>query len=87
MDQYSDNGFVWTKVEGIHFYTCCAPPSLSIEVFTDFFDKLVDDMTSHFHVTIAGDFKPELLIGVAKLLMKEDTHSWRPGFIGHSLVK
>ncbi|GBP28857.1 hypothetical protein EVAR_24533_1 [Eumeta japonica] len=49
-------GFVAVSVDGICFYTCYAPPSLSITECTDFLDKLTEDAKKHYPVAIAGDF-------------------------------
>lgn len=52
----SETGFVVAKVEGIHFYSCYAPPSLTFGEFVDFLDRLTEDAKQHTHVAIAGDF-------------------------------
>ena len=44
------------KLDGIYFYSCYAPPSLSPVEFTDFLDLLTEDAKHHFPVAIAGDF-------------------------------
>lgn len=49
-------GFVAASVNGIRFYSCYAPPSLSIVEFTDFLDRLSEDAKQHHPVAIAGDF-------------------------------
>ncbi|XP_015123442.1 uncharacterized protein LOC107045635 [Diachasma alloeum] len=49
-------GFVVVKLEGIHFYSCYAPPSLTFDEFLDFLYKLTEDAKQHFPVAIAGDF-------------------------------
>lgn len=49
-------GFVTATVDGIRFYSCYAPPSLSIAEFTDFLDRLTEDAKQHHPVAIAGDF-------------------------------
>ncbi|GBP19735.1 hypothetical protein EVAR_8895_1 [Eumeta japonica] len=49
-------GFVATSVDGICFYSCYAPSSLSIAEFTDFLDKLTEEAKKHYLVAIAGDF-------------------------------
>ena len=49
-------GFVVAKLDGIHFYSCYAPPSLSLEEFTDLLDRLTEDAKQHFPLAIAGDF-------------------------------
>ncbi|GBP37718.1 hypothetical protein EVAR_23768_1 [Eumeta japonica] len=49
-------GFVAASVDGIHIYSCYAPPSLSIVEFTDFLDKLTENAKQHHPVAIAGDF-------------------------------
>ncbi|GBO99906.1 Retrovirus-related Pol polyprotein from type-1 retrotransposable element R1 [Eumeta japonica] len=49
-------GFVAASVDGIRYYSCYAPPSLSIAEFTDFLDRLTEDAKQHHPVAIAGDF-------------------------------
>ena len=49
-------GFVRAKLENVHFYSCYAPPSLEMEEFTDFIDRLVEDARKRPPVVIAGDF-------------------------------
>lgn len=51
-----ETGFVAAWIDGIRFYSCYAPPSLSIEQFVDFLDRLIEDARQHFPVAIAGDF-------------------------------
>uniref|UniRef100_A0A6M2DSR2 Putative r1-6 dk n=1 Tax=Xenopsylla cheopis TaxID=163159 RepID=A0A6M2DSR2_XENCH len=51
-----DAGFVAASVDGVRFYSCYAPPSISIAEFTDFLDRLVEDAKQHHPVAIAGDF-------------------------------
>ncbi|XP_015120453.1 uncharacterized protein LOC107043446 [Diachasma alloeum] len=50
------DGFVKAKFDGIHLYSCYAPPGLSIEEFMDSLDRLTEDVKKHFPVAIAGDF-------------------------------
>lgn len=52
----TEAGFVEAKVDGIHFYSCYAPPSLSLAEFMDFLHRLTKDAKQHFPVAIAGDF-------------------------------
>ncbi|CAH2092422.1 unnamed protein product [Euphydryas editha] len=52
----TEAGFVVAKVEGIHFYSCYAPPSLSLDAFEDLLDRLTEDAKQHSLVAIAGDF-------------------------------
>jgi len=47
---------VRVKVRNVHYYSCYAPPSLTIEEFENFLDGLVGDAKDRFPVTIAGDF-------------------------------
>ncbi|XP_077277431.1 uncharacterized protein LOC143905727 [Temnothorax americanus] len=49
-------GFVAAWVDGIRFYSCYAPPSLSTEQFADFLDRLIEDARQYYPVAIAGDF-------------------------------
>lgn len=52
----SNAGFVAVSVEGIRFYSCYAPPSLSTVEFTAFLDQLTEDAKHYHPVAIAGDF-------------------------------
>ncbi|XP_026479806.1 uncharacterized protein LOC113386230 [Ctenocephalides felis] len=52
----SNAGFVAASLDGIHLYSCYAPPSLSLPDFVDFLDRLVEDAKRHHPVAIAGDF-------------------------------
>ncbi|XP_044583012.1 uncharacterized protein LOC123264033 [Cotesia glomerata] len=49
-------GFVAASINDIRFYSCYAPPSLSIADFTDFLDRLTEDAKQYYPVAIAGDF-------------------------------
>ncbi|CAG4983072.1 unnamed protein product [Colias eurytheme] len=49
-------GCVKAKIGGIHFYSCYAAPSRTIQEFNDFLDTIVDDVQSNSPVAIAGDF-------------------------------
>jgi len=49
-------GFVVAKIEEIYFYSCYAPPSLLLDEFIDFLDRLTEDAKQRFPVAIAGDF-------------------------------
>lgn len=51
-----NSGFVRVKVDGIHIYSCYAPPSASNEDFTAFLDRLVEDARGRNPLIIAGDF-------------------------------
>ncbi|GBP22494.1 hypothetical protein EVAR_78672_1 [Eumeta japonica] len=51
-----EDGFVAAWVDGIRFYSCYSPPSLSIEQFLEFLDRLTEDAGQYFPVAIAGDF-------------------------------
>lgn len=48
--------FVAASVYGIRFYSCYAPPSLTIVEFMDFLDRLTEDAKQYYPVAIAGDF-------------------------------
>ena len=50
------NCAVRAKFDGIYYYSCYAPPSLTMDEFLDFLDQLIDDAKSHNSVAIAGDF-------------------------------
>lgn len=52
----TETGFVRAMLDGIYFYSCYAPPSLSIDEFTNFLDRLTEDVKQHSPVAIAGDF-------------------------------
>ncbi|CAG4973720.1 unnamed protein product [Colias eurytheme] len=49
-------GCVKAKIGGIHFYSCYAAPSRTIQEFNDFLDTIIDDVQSNSPVAIAGDF-------------------------------
>ncbi|GBP78995.1 hypothetical protein EVAR_58138_1 [Eumeta japonica] len=49
-------GFIAASVDGIRFYSCYAPPSLTIVDFIDLLDRLTDDAKQYYPVAIAGDF-------------------------------
>ncbi|GBP30731.1 hypothetical protein EVAR_75955_1 [Eumeta japonica] len=53
-----EDGFVAARIgiDSIRFYSCYAPPSLSIEQFSKFLDRLTEDARQYFPVAIAGDF-------------------------------
>ncbi|CAH2094186.1 unnamed protein product [Euphydryas editha] len=52
----TETGFVAANVDGICFYSCYAPPSLSLTEFKDFLHRLTEDAKQNFPVAIAGDF-------------------------------
>jgi len=52
----AENGFARAKLDNIQFYSCYAPPSLSLNEFTGFLDRLTKDVKEHSLVAIAGDF-------------------------------
>ncbi|XP_029173917.1 uncharacterized protein LOC114942669 [Nylanderia fulva] len=54
--QRKGSGFIRAKFEGIQFYSCYAPPSLTQEEFAEFLDQLVEDARMYSPVAIAGDF-------------------------------
>ena len=41
--QTTEAGYVSGKLNGICFYSCYAPPSLTFDEFTDFLDRLTED--------------------------------------------
>lgn len=49
-------GFVRAKIGGIHFYSCYAPPSLTLEQYGTMLSSLVMDASDKSPVVIAGDF-------------------------------
>ncbi|XP_015122576.1 uncharacterized protein LOC107045002 [Diachasma alloeum] len=51
-----ESGFVRANLNGIHFYSCYAPPSLFIDEFADSRDRLPEAAKQHFLIAIAGDF-------------------------------
>lgn len=55
-NKITNSGFVKVKVNGIHFYSCYAPPSQSLDEFNVLLDALVEDVQNSFPVAIAGDF-------------------------------
>jgi len=56
MDSSAENGFAKAKLDNIQFYSCYALPSLSLNEFTGFLDRLTKDVKEHSLVAIAGDF-------------------------------
>lgn len=54
--QHLNYGFARAKIDGIHFYSCYAPPSLTLEDFIKFLDELTEDCQKYFPLAIAGDF-------------------------------
>jgi len=53
---HREAGFVAARVDDIYFYRCYAPPSLPLDKFTDFLNRLTEDAKQHPLVAIAGDF-------------------------------
>ena len=51
-----DVGFVRGKINGIHIYSCYAAPSLSLQEFELFLDRLTSDAKKYSPLIIAGDF-------------------------------
>lgn len=49
-------GFVRAKINGIHFYSCYAPPRLTIIEFQTLLDHIVADAENRTPVIIGGDF-------------------------------
>lgn len=49
-------GFVRAKINGIHFYSCYAPPRLTLIEFQSLLDNIVADAESRTPVVIGGDF-------------------------------
>jgi len=49
-------GYVRAKINGIHIYSCYAPPNEPIEQFNYFLDCLVLDARDHSPTVISGDF-------------------------------
>lgn len=52
----SEPGYVRVKEDGIHTYSCYAPPGMRIEDFETYLDCLVGDVNGRSPVAIAGDF-------------------------------
>lgn len=48
-------GFVRAKINGIHFYSCYAPPRLTIIEFQTLLDHIVADAENRTPVIIGGD--------------------------------
>lgn len=48
--------FVRAKVNGVHFYSCYMPPSITQQEFEEVLDRLVADARNRCPVAIAGDF-------------------------------
>ncbi len=51
-----ERGFVWAKINGIFYYSCYAPPSLKLDEFKEFLDRLVNDAKFRKPTVISGDF-------------------------------
>lgn len=49
-------GFIYAKIDGIHYYSCYAPPNESLEEFKTMLDCLVTDARQKSPLIIAGDF-------------------------------
>lgn len=49
-------GFARARINGIHVYSCYAPPSASIDEFQIFLDRLTNDARDRYPLIIAGDF-------------------------------
>lgn len=52
----TEDCFVRAKINGIHFYSCYMPPSMSQEDFEGAIDRLVVDAKDRLPVAITGDF-------------------------------
>lgn len=52
----TEDCFVRAKINGIHFYSCYMPPSMSQEEFEGAIDRLVVDAKDRAPVAITGDF-------------------------------
>lgn len=50
------NGFVRAKVNGIHFYSCYAPPSWTQNEYQNMLDELAQDALNKGKFVIGGDF-------------------------------
>lgn len=50
------DGFEAASQNGINFYSCFGPSSLTFDESTDFLDRLTDDTKQLFLVEIAADF-------------------------------
>jgi hypothetical protein len=50
------DGFVYAKVNGVHFYSCYIPPSVCLEDFKETLDRLVVDANGKRPIIVAGDF-------------------------------
>lgn len=51
-----ETGFTRIKISGIHFYSCYAPPSATIEDYMCMLERLASDVREHSPVIIGGDF-------------------------------
>ncbi|CAH2092237.1 unnamed protein product [Euphydryas editha] len=52
----NEAGFVVAKLEGIYYYSCYAPPSLTLDEFKNLVDRLTEDAKQYTPIAIAGDF-------------------------------
>ena len=55
-NQSTQDGFIHATVNGVHIFSCYAPPSLSSQEFEQFLDRLTSDAKKYNPVIIAGDF-------------------------------
>lgn len=52
----AEKGIVSAKINGIHIFSCYAPPRLNAQEFSSMLDKIVDDARRKKPTIIAGDF-------------------------------
>jgi Reverse transcriptase (RNA-dependent DNA polymerase)/Endonuclease-reverse transcriptase len=55
-DERKNKGYTHGKINGIHIFSCYAPPSITIEEYEEMLNHLVDEARSLHPVVIAGDF-------------------------------
>lgn len=72
-----DTFFVRAKIDGYHIYSCYAPPSLTIEEYDSFLDRLTIDARGRSPVFIAGDFNAPQN-GAAQGQTGGEANCWRP---------
>lgn len=52
----SEEGFVRANINGVDFYSCYAPPRMSLSEYQSMLDRIVQDARSRKSVVITGDF-------------------------------
>lgn len=72
-----EDGYAFAKINGIHVYSCYAPPTMELSQFETMLEKIVTDATGKQPVLIAGDFNA----------WAEEWGSKRTNARGHTLLE